>query len=244
MEHAIRVKNLSKTFYLFEKDYRILLWLLTKKGCTQERHVLKNISFTVEKGETVGLVGVNGAGKSTLMKLLAGITYQTGGEIEVNGRIGSLINLSAGFEPDYSGRKNIYYKGTLMGMSKAEIDEVMDDICDFTELGSYFDRPVRMYSSGMAARLGFALAVFSRPEILMIDEVLAVGDKRFQIKSQEKVMQMFREGKSVIFSSHADDQIRRFCSRVIYLKDGRIAFDGSVEEGLYRYSNDVRRRTG
>ncbi len=241
LEKAITVKNLSKTFYLFEKDYRILQWLLTKKGCEQERHVLNNISFEVEKGEIVGLIGINGAGKSTLMKLIAGITYPTAGTVEVNGRIGSLINLSAGFEPDYTGRKNIYYKGTLMGMSQEEIDAVMDDICSFVELGGYFDRPIRMYSSGMAARLGFALAVFSRPEILIIDEVMAVGDKSFQQKSQAKVIQMFREGKSVLFSSHSDDLIRTFCSRVIYIKDGRIAYDGSVEEGIGRYNEDIGR---
>ena len=159
-----------------------------------------------------------------------------------SGKVGSLINLSAGFHPDYTGRKNIYYKGTIMGMSKAEIDGIMDEICDFVDLGEYFDRPLRMYSSGMAARLGFALAVYSKPEILIIDEVLAVGDKNFRQKSRQKVVELFREGKSVLFSSHSDEMIREFCSRVIYLKDGRIMFDGNVEEGLRKYNEDICRK--
>lgn len=242
MEKAIEVRNLSKTFYLFRKDYQILQWIFTKSGYEKERQVLRDISFEVKQSEIVGLIGVNGAGKSTLMKLIAGITYPTSGEVEVHGRAGSLINLSAGFNQDYTGRKNIYYKGTVMGMSKTEIDSIMEDICSFVELGEYFDRPLRMYSSGMAARLGFALAVYSKPEILIIDEVLAVGDKSFQKKSRQKVVEMFREGKSVIFSSHSDELIREFCSRVIYLKDGRIVFDGDVGEGLQKYNEDIKRK--
>lgn len=242
MQKAIVVKNLTKNFYFFQQDYRILQWLFTKKGYEKERQVLKGISFEVGRGEIVGLIGVNGAGKSTLMKLVAGITYPTSGEVEVYGKVGSLINLSAGFHPDYTGRKNIYYKGTVMGMPKAEIDGIIEGICDFVDLGEYFDRPLRMYSSGMSARLGFALAVYSNPEILIIDEVLAVGDKNFRQKSRQKVVRMFQEGKSVIFSSHSDEMIREFCSRVIYLRDGRIVFDGDVEEGLLKYNEDISRK--
>lgn len=242
MEKKIEVKNLSKTFYLFDKDYKILYWIVTKKGCQKEKEVLKNISFHVEAGERVGLIGVNGAGKSTLMKLIAGITYPTSGEVTVRGKIGSLINLSAGFNPDYTGRKNIYYKGTVMGMSKSEIDNIIDDIEEFVELGEYFDRPLRMYSAGMSARLGFALAVYIDPEILIIDEVLAVGDKIFQKKSRAKVEELFKQGKAVIFSSHSDDLIRQFCNRVLYLKDGQIVYDGDVEEGLKLYNEDVKNR--
>lgn len=241
-EKKIEVKNLSKSFYLFDKDYKILYWIVTKRGCQKEKQVLKNISFSVEAGEIVGLIGVNGAGKSTLMKLIAGITYPTDGEVTVRGKVGSLINLSAGFHPDYTGRKNIYYKGTVMGMSKTEIDNIIDDIEEFVELGEYFDRPLRMYSSGMSARLGFALAVFINPEILIIDEVLAVGDKIFQKKSRAKVEELFRQGKAVLFSSHSDDLIRQFCSRVLYLKDGQIVYDGEVEEGLKRYNEDIKNR--
>lgn len=242
MENAIEVQNLSKNFYLFQRDYQILQWLFTKKGYEREKKVLKSISFTVKKGEIVGLIGVNGAGKSTLMKLIAGITYPTSGTVIVNGKVGSLINLSAGFNPDYTGRRNIYYKATIMGMSKTEIDGMIDDICDFVELGEYFDRPIRMYSSGMSARLGFALAVYSNPEILIIDEVLAVGDKNFQNKSRAKVIEMFNAGKSVIFSSHSDTLIKQFCSRVIYLKNGQIVFDGDVEEGLLKYNEDTTKK--
>lgn len=241
-DNAIVVKNLSKSYFLFNKDFRILQWVFTKKGYEKERAVLKDISFQVKKGEIVGLIGVNGAGKSTLMKLIAGITYPSKGSVEVNGKVGSLINLSAGFNPDYTGRKNIYYKGTIMGMSKTEIDNIIDDICEFVDLGEYFDRPLRMYSSGMSARLGFALAAFSNPEILIIDEVLAVGDKKFQSKSREKVVEMFDDGKSVIFSSHSDGLIKQFCNRVIYLKGGKIVFDGDVEEGLAKYNEDIKRK--
>lgn len=240
MDKKIEVINLNKTFYMFAKDYKILQWVITKKGCQKEKRVLNNISFCVDAGEIVGLVGVNGAGKSTLMRLVAGITYPTSGEIFVRGKVGSLINLSAGFNMDYTGRKNIYYKGTIMGMPKAEIDKIINDIEDFVELGEYFDRPLRMYSSGMSARLGFALAVFTKPDILIIDEVLAVGDKIFQKKSKDKVVEMFNEGKSVLFSSHSDDLIRQFCSRVIYLRDGAIVFDGNVEEGLKKYNDDIK----
>lgn len=243
MEKKIEIKNLNKTFYLFDRDYKILQWIVTKKGCSKERHVLKNINFSVSAGEIVGLIGVNGAGKSTLMKLVAGITYPTSGEVLVNGRVGALINLSAGFNPDYTGRKNIYYKATLMGMSRTEIDNIIDDIEEFVELGEYFDRPIRMYSSGMSARLGFALAVYTQPEILIIDEVLAVGDKIFQKKSRAKVEEMFQQGKSVLFSSHSDELIRRFCSRVLYLKDGEIVFDGDVEEGLSLYNEDIKNKS-
>lgn len=238
-EKVIVVKNLTKRFYLFKKDYKILQWIFTRKGYAKERVVLDNISFEVNKGEVVGLIGVNGTGKSTLMKLIAGITYPTSGTVEVDGKVGALINLSAGFNPDYTGRKNIYYKGTLMGMSKTEIDNMIDDIQDFVDLGEYFDRPIRMYSAGMSARLGFALAVYSNPEVLIVDEVLAVGDKDFQNKSRAKVVEMFNAGKAVIFSSHHDMLIKHFCTRVIYLKKGKIVFDGDVEEGLRRYNEDV-----
>lgn len=239
MEKSIVIKNLTKKFYLFDRDYKIVKWVLTRKGVDREKVILDNISFSIDKGETVGLIGKNGAGKSTLMKIIAGITYATSGEVDVKGRVGSLINLSAGFNPDYTGRQNIYYKASLLGMKKEEVDAIINDIIDFVELGEYFDMPLRTYSSGMSARLGFALAVFSDPEILIIDEVFAVGDKNFQKKSRQKTIELFTAGKSILFSSHSDSLIKEFCSRVIYIRDGKIAFDGDVEEGLKMYNQDI-----
>mgnify|MGYP001064043151 CR=1 FL=1 len=244
MKKNIILENVSKTYYLFNRDYKIIKWLFNNGKSTDEKHVLKNISFTVNEGEVVGIIGCNGAGKSTLMKMVAGITFPTDGNITVNGRIGSLINLSAGFNKDYTGRKNIYYKGALLGMKKEEIDAIIDDIIDFVELGEYFDMPLRTYSSGMAARLGFGLAVFSDPDILIVDEVFAVGDKRFQNKSREKTTQLFQAGKSILFSSHSDLLIRQFCNRVIYLRDGEIVYEGDVETGLSMYDEDVNRKGG
>lgn len=239
MDNCVIVKNLTKKFYLFDKDIKILQWLLFRKGYSSEKYVLENISFKVDKGEVIGIIGKNGAGKSTLMQLVAGITIPTSGSIEVKGKVGALINLSAGFEPNFTGRQNIYYKGTLIGMSTAEIEAILPDIIDFVDLGEYFDMPLRMYSSGMSARLGFALAVFSNPEILIVDEVFAVGDKNFQTKSKEKILELFKSGKSVLFSSHSENIIKEFCNKVIYIKDGRIAFEGDVSEGFEIYNNDV-----
>lgn len=242
IENQIIVKNLTKNFYFFNRDYKILKWLFNKKGYESVKTVLDDISFSVKKGETLGIIGSNGAGKSTLMKIIAGITFPSSGEAQTDGTVGSLINLGAGFNPDYTGRKNIYYKGTLLGMSKTEIDSIIDDIMEFIELGEYFDMPLRMYSSGMAARLGFALAVFSDPDILIIDEVFAVGDRYFQNKSQAKTIELFKAGKSIIFSSHSEELIKEFCQRVIYLKDGKIAYDGKVDEGILRYNQDIKNK--
>ena len=241
-ENAITIKELTKTFYLFNKDYHILPWLFTKKGCKAEKTALDHISLEIKKGERVGLIGKNGAGKSTLMKLIAGITFPTWGSVEVHGKVGSFINLSAGFNPDFTRRKNLYYKGMLTGRSEKEIDSVIDDIIEFVDIGEYIDLPLRMYSSGMSARLGFALAVFTDPDILIIDEVFAVGDKNFQEKSKAKTTELFNAGKTVLFSSHSDALIRQFCDRVIYIKDSKVAFDGDVEEGLKIYNDDVRKK--
>lgn len=242
MKECIRVENLTKKFYLFDRDYKIIPWLFTKKGNSGEKVVLDNISLSVKEGETVGVIGKNGAGKSTLMKIVSGITYATSGEVMIKGRVGSLINLSAGFNPDYTGRKNIYYKAALLGMTVQEVDDVIQDIIDFVELDEYFDMPLRTYSSGMAARLGFALAVFSDPDILIIDEVFAVGDKNFKEKSRAKTIELFQAGKSILFSSHSDGLIREFCNRVIYIRDGKIVYDGDVNEGLKIYNQDVANR--
>ena len=155
--------------------------------------------------------------------------------------MGALINLSAGFNPDYTGRENLYYKGMLLGIKKKEIDEIIEPIYDFVELGEYFDLPLRMYSSGMSARLGFALAVYSNPDVLIVDEVFAVGDRAFQIKSKEKMKELFRSGKSILFSSHSESLIREFCNKVLYIRDGILIHYGDINKGFELYNSEINK---
>ncbi len=235
-EIVVECINLEKKYFLFDKDYKIIPWLFTKKGCSEVRTPLTNINLTINQGDVIGFIGKNGAGKSTLMKIIAGITMHTDGGLNVKGKVNSLINLGAGFNQKYTGRQNIYYKGLLMGMSKADVDEIIDDIIDFCELGDYFDLPLYMYSSGMSARLGFALAIFAEHDILIVDEVFAVGDKNFREKSAKKMQELFTSGKSIIFASHSDNQIRQFCNRAIFIDDSKIVVDGTVDEALEAYN--------
>ena len=242
MKPAIKINNISKTYWLFEKDYKIIPWLFFKKGHSKTKEALKGISFSVKHGEVVGLIGPNGAGKSTLMKIIGGITHPTNGDFEVDGNVGSFINLGVGFNPDFTGRENLYYKATIMGIKKEVLDRDIEELMAFIDIGEFFDMPIRMYSAGMAARLGFALAVFSNPDILIIDEVFAVGDREFREKSKQKTLELLKSGKSVLFSSHSDLLIKEFCDRVIYIDHGVIQFDGDVNEGLSRYNKDVDAR--
>ncbi len=239
-KYAIKIENLNKKYFLFKKDYKILKWIFTGKGYSSEKKAIKNLTVTVEKGDVIGIIGKNGSGKSTLMQIVSGITYPTSGTVEVNGTVGALINLSAGFNPDYTGRENIYYKGMLLGMTKTEIDNIIEPICEFVELNEYFDLPLRMYSSGMAARLGFALAVFSNPDILIIDEVFAVGDRAFQVKSKEKIKELFRSGKSILFSSHSEQLIREFCNKVLYMRNGGAVHFGDIDKGFELYNEEIK----
>ncbi len=238
MENTVAVKcvNLEKKYFLFKKDFKVIPWLVTKKGTSEERIPLTSINLTINKGDVIGFIGKNGAGKSTLMKIIAGITTHTSGSLEVNGKVNSLINLSAGFNQKYTGRENIYYKGLLMGMSKSDVNLIIGDIIEFCELGDYFDLPIYMYSSGMTARLGFALAIFTEHDILIVDEVFAVGDKNFREKSSKKMEELFKSGKSIIFSSHSDSQIRQFCNRAIFIDESTIIVDGTVDEALTAYN--------
>lgn len=244
MENAIDVANLVKYYWVFDKDYKIIPWLLTHKGHSKVIRILNGITFTVAKGEVVGIIGKNGAGKTTLMKIIGGISFQTSGRVRVNGQIGSLIDINAGFVPDFTGRENMYYKGSLMGMTRQAIDAIVAPIIEFAAVGEYFDLPVKTYSAGMKSRLGFSLAVFADPDVLLVDEVLAVGDKNFREKSLEKTNELFRSGKSILFASHSEDMIRDFCTRVIYIYQGQILFDGDVEQGIELYNQNEPSRRG
>ncbi|MDP4898667.1 MAG: ABC transporter ATP-binding protein [Akkermansiaceae bacterium] len=199
----------------------------------------KDISFELRRGECLGLIGHNGAGKTTLLKMLNGLIKPDSGSIEIRGRVGALIALGAGFSPVLTGRENIYVNASILGLSKAETDAKLQDILDFADIGEFVDAPVQSYSSGMAVRLGFAVASALSPDILLLDEVLAVGDVAFQAKCFNKLADMRREGVPFILVSHNMHQIARYCDKVIFMKKGQIEFAGDAEEGISRFLADM-----
>jgi len=196
---------------------------------------LKNISFEVSSGETVGIIGKNGAGKSTILGLLAGVLKPSSGQVTVAGRIAPLLELGAGFHPELSGRENILLNGILLGMLKREVEEKRDAIIEFSELEEFIDQPIRTYSSGMLARLGFSVAVHCDPDILLIDEVLAVGDQDFQKKCIEKMRVFKQEQKTIVFVSHNVEEIRQVCDRVIWIDQGIVYREGRVDQVINEY---------
>lgn len=210
----------------------------TQKGDSRFVWALRDISFKVEQGDVVGIVGKNGAGKSTLLKILSRVTTPTTGDIKIKGRIASLLEVGTGFHPEMTGRENIFMNGSIMGMTKAEIRSKFDEIVDFAGVAKYVDTPVKRYSSGMMVRLGFAIAAHLEPEILVVDEVLAVGDAEFQKKAIGKMQDVSKgEGRTVLFVSHNMAAVRSLCTRGILLRDGMVDFTGSIPETLNRYLN-------
>lgn len=231
-ENSIEVKNVSKSFKVYydkgnELKEKMLFW---KRNKYENRVVLNNISFTVKKGEAVGLIGRNGCGKSTTLKLLTKIIYPDSGSIEMCGRVSSLLELGAGFHPDMSGRENIYTNAAIFGLTKKEIDERLDDIIEFSELQQFIDNPVRTYSSGMYMRLAFSVAINVNADILLIDEILAVGDANFQAKCFNKLREIKATGTTIIIVSHALGQIEEICDKSIWIKDGQIEQEGDPRE--------------
>lgn len=201
-------------------------------------HALSNISFTVKKGETIGLIGQNGAGKSTMLKILARITTPTSGEVMIRGRIGSLLEVGTGFHPELTGRENIYLNGTILGMTEDEIDYKFDEIVEFSEIGDFLDTPVKRYSSGMYIKLAFSIASTLDTDILLLDEVLAVGDAAFRKKSLAKMKEITQSGRTIIFVSHSMPNIKDICSRCLWFKDGRLYKDGPTEEVANEYEGE------
>lgn len=237
---AIRFESVSKRFTLHHERARsfqeLALHLLRRNEHSREEFwALRDVSFTVEQGETVGLIGPNGAGKSTVLKLISRIIEPTSGRIVVDGRVGALLELGAGFHPDLTGRENIYLNGSILGLSRAEIRRKLDDIIGFAELERFIDVPVRHYSSGMYVRLGFSVAVHTEPDILLVDEVLAVGDAAFQRKCLERIDDLRRQGVTILFVSHAPEAVRSICSRAIWLDQGQLVDDGPAEGVVLRY---------
>lgn len=198
---------------------------------------LREVSFEVKKGERLGVLGLNGSGKSTLLKIVSGVLKPTTGTIETRGKLAPLLELGAGFNKEYTGRENIYLYGAVLGYSKEFLDEKFDEIVDFSGLGEFIDVPIKNYSSGMKSRLGFSIATVVQPDILILDEVLSVGDKKFRRKSEKKIMDMFDQGVTVLFVSHSLEQVQRLCDRAIILDGGHLVAKGPVDKVARIYKN-------
>lgn len=231
-EKMIRVKNLVKKYNMYDKPIDRLkeTLSLTKKCYHREFVALNGLTFDVEKGDAVGILGKNGSGKSTLLKMITGVLTPTSGELEINGTISAILELGTGFNMEYTGVENIYLNGTMMGYTREEMDKRIDSIIEFADIGDFINQPVKVYSSGMFARLAFAVASNVDPDILIVDEALAVGDTRFQIKCIEKMKSLKEKGTTILFVSHATEQIKRFCNKAIWIKDGKIEKQGESSE--------------
>lgn len=237
-EYAIRVKNLYKDFKLNSDKPRSLKEkiLFSNRNKVEKIQILKDIDLDIKKGETVALIGVNGSGKSTLLKLMTRIIYPTKGTIKINGKLTSLLELGAGFHPDFSGRENIYFNASIFGLTKQEIDRRLKTIIDFSELGDFIDSPVRTYSSGMYMRLAFSVAINVDADILLIDEILAVGDQHFQDKCFSKLHELKEnENKTIVIVSHDLKKVKDLCDRAVWIKKGKVEMDGNPKEVIDKY---------
>lgn len=234
---AVKVDNVSKIYKLYDRPMDRLkeALRLTKEVKYRPHYALNNVSFQIEKGETVGIIGINGAGKSTILKIITGVLNQTSGIVEIDGRISALLELGAGFNLEYTGIENIYLNGTMIGFSKGEIDEKLDSILEFADIGEFIHQPVKTYSSGMFVRLAFAVAINIEPEILIVDEALSVGDVFFQAKCYKKFEDFKREGRTILFVSHDLGSISKYCDRVILMNRGKKVSEGSAAQMIDLY---------
>ncbi len=236
-EYAIQVENLTKEFKLFYDKpstlkERLVFWNKKKEN---SRTVLKNINLTIKKGETVALIGTNGSGKSTLLKLMTKIIYPSKGKLITNGKLTSLLELGAGFHPDFTGRENIYFNASIFGLTKEEIEKRVDQIIEFSELEEFIDSPVRTYSSGMYMRLAFSVAINVDADILLIDEILAVGDQHFQDKCFAKLTELKESDKTIVIVTHSLDQVKKLCTRAIWIYEGEVRLDGKPDKVVDEY---------
>ena len=238
---AIKVSHVSKDFKLYyDKAHTLKEKLLFFSRKNREKnhilHVLKDINLEVKQGESVALIGTNGSGKSTLLKLMTKIIYPNKGRITTVGKLTSLLELGAGFHDDFTGRENIYFNASIFGLTRKEIDSKINEIIEFSELKEFIDNPVRTYSSGMYMRLAFSVAINVQADILLIDEILAVGDHHFQEKFFKKLKELKASGKTIVIVTHDMNQVRQFCDRAVWLYEGEVRKDGKVEEVLDEYS--------
>lgn len=239
MNHAIEVTNLTKTFQRLHREASIksavVQWVRLQFPRREGFTALRDVSFTVPQGQTVGVIGRNGSGKSTLLSLLARIYRPTQGRIVVRGRVATLLELGAGFNDEFTGRENIYLNGVILGLSHDELDARLGEITAFADIGDYMDTPVKHYSLGMKARLGFSIAVHSSPDVLLVDEVLAVGDAEFQEKCFAKIEEFKKQGVTIFFVSHDIHAMRRVADRVLWIEDHVLRADGPAPEILDEY---------
>lgn len=239
---VIKFDHVTKMYKLFKNDKRRLLHTFFKNIKYKEKKAVNDVCFEVERGEAVALFGKNGAGKSTILKMITGVTYPTSGEITVKGRVSALLELTSGFDPEFTGRENIYLKGQLLGLKDAEIRELEQEIIDFAELAEYIDQPVRTYSSGMKARLGFSINVNIRPEILIVDEALSVGDEEFKNKCTKKVNEIVNKDEvTLLFVTHSTTMAKEFCSRGIVMEQGKLKFDGNIDDAIKKYKESIKK---
>ncbi len=237
-EVVVKFSNVTKLYKLYKSDRARFKGLFNKNIPYKENRAVNNLSFEVHKGDSVALLGRNGAGKSTILKMVTGVTFPTEGEVYVKGKVCALLELGAGFDLESTGRENIRFKCSLMGMTDGEIDAVEEDIISFADVGMYIDQPLRSYSSGMKARLGFAINVNAKPDILIVDEALSVGDKNFQKKCRKKIAEiMADENVTLLFVTHSLVTAKDFCNRGLVLEKGRKLFEGGIDEAIEFYDS-------
>ncbi|MCX4268826.1 MAG: ABC transporter ATP-binding protein [Lachnospiraceae bacterium] len=238
-EYAVEVKNVSMMFNKSKekvdnlKEY--LIRFVKKQLMFEEFWALQEVSFAVKKGESVGLIGLNGSGKSTILKIIAQVMKPTSGSVKVTGTVAPMIELGAGFDADLSARENVFLNGTVLGYSRRQMEEKFEEIIDFAELWEFVDTPIKNFSSGMTARLGFSIATANLPDILIADEILGVGDYKFQLKCEERIGKIIDRGATVLFVSHSLEQVQTVCSRAIWLEKGKLMMDGEVKQVCKSY---------
>lgn len=240
-ENVIEFNKVNKIYKLYKNDKRRLLGIFFKKIPYKEKKAVNNVSFNIKKGEAVAIFGKNGAGKSTILKMITGVTFPTSGEIKVKGRVSALLELTSGFDPEFTGRENIYLKGRILGLKEKEINKLEPTIVEFAELEEYIDQPVRTYSSGMKARLGFSINVNIEPEILIVDEALSVGDEAFKKKCMKKINEIIeKDNVTLLFVTHATGVAKEFCKRGIVMQKGKIICDTDINEATEVYNKTLK----
>ena len=238
---VIEFKNVTKIYKLYKNDKRRLLSIFIKKIPHQQKKAVNDVSFKINKGESVAIFGKNGAGKSTVLKMITGVTFPTTGEIDVKGRVSALLELTSGFDPEFTGRENIYLKGRILGIKEKEIKRLEPQIIEFAELEEYIDQPVRTYSSGMKARLGFSINANIEPEILIVDEALSVGDEKFKKKCIKKVNEIIKkENVTLLFVTHSTSVAKEFCKRGMVMNNGQVVFDGDIKDAIHEYEKILK----